>query len=350
MPAPAVIHCTSPARSEPRCPAESSCSISPVEHVGHGLEAAVRMIGRAHRLARARSRPGPSRPAAGTDRPAVMPRPGNGRRTMKPPPSRCLCAVTSLLDLANACRRFHGKPSMPRRRRPVTVPRRACGSPMLNTQPSPGMSRDLDVAAVRLDGLPRDRQAQAEAAAVVAALDQRREQLLDLAGRQAAARSPRPRSSRRPVRARADGTVRTGVAELQRVLNQVEDRGPQQARVRGDRPCPPALDDQVDRRAPAPRCRRPARCRAADRRSATGSSLGSMPSFIDACDSALSIMSRRPPQAAFQQLDGAADGRARCCAAAARAARAADSGLRSSWAMKPRCSEVCRSAAPGRGA
>ena len=43
MPLPAVIHCTSPAPSVPRLPRLSPCSTSPAEHVGDGLDAAMRM-------------------------------------------------------------------------------------------------------------------------------------------------------------------------------------------------------------------------------------------------------------------------------------------------------------------
>ena len=43
MPLPAVIHCTSPAPSVPRLPRLSPCSTVPAQHVGDGLDAAMRM-------------------------------------------------------------------------------------------------------------------------------------------------------------------------------------------------------------------------------------------------------------------------------------------------------------------
>src|SRR5688500_9287196 len=51
-----------------------------------------------------------------------------------------------------------------------------------------GHVADVDDAALRLDRLARDRQPEAEAAAVLAALDQRRKQVVNLAGREPAAR------------------------------------------------------------------------------------------------------------------------------------------------------------------
>ena len=52
MPAPAVIHCVAPSVITPPPPFESRCSDLAVQHVGHGLEAAVRVVGRALGLAR----------------------------------------------------------------------------------------------------------------------------------------------------------------------------------------------------------------------------------------------------------------------------------------------------------
>ena len=51
MPAPAVIHWVAPSVMKPPPPL-SRGGRSPVQHVGHGLEAAVRVIGRALGLAR----------------------------------------------------------------------------------------------------------------------------------------------------------------------------------------------------------------------------------------------------------------------------------------------------------
>ena len=52
IPAPAVIHCVSPLVMTPPPPLLSAVLEDAVEHVGHGLEAAVRVPGRALRLAR----------------------------------------------------------------------------------------------------------------------------------------------------------------------------------------------------------------------------------------------------------------------------------------------------------
>ena len=52
MPAPAVIHCTSPAPMTPAVPGRVLVLELALEHVGDRLEAAVRMVGRADRLAR----------------------------------------------------------------------------------------------------------------------------------------------------------------------------------------------------------------------------------------------------------------------------------------------------------
>ena len=52
MPAPAVIHCVSPLVMTPPPPFESGVLEDAVDHVGDGLEAAMRMPRRALRLAR----------------------------------------------------------------------------------------------------------------------------------------------------------------------------------------------------------------------------------------------------------------------------------------------------------
>ena len=67
MPLPAVIHCTSPAPSVPRLPRLSPCSTVAGEHVGDGLDAAMRMPGEAGAGNRPGGRCG-NRRAAGTDR------------------------------------------------------------------------------------------------------------------------------------------------------------------------------------------------------------------------------------------------------------------------------------------
>ena len=92
---------------------------------------------------------------------------------------------------------------------------------------------DPDVAAVRLDGLPRDRQPEAEAAAVLARWTSGVNRSSTLPGGRPPHASATSIATPRGGGVRADGHRRPGGAELERVLNQVEDRGSQQPRIGG---------------------------------------------------------------------------------------------------------------------
>src|SRR4051812_25942145 len=111
-----------------------------------------------------------------------MPRPGNGRRTMNPPPSRCLCAVRSFsisrMPVVVSMVSFDARGRV---EVPVGV---GLGKPDAEHAAATGEIADGDLAKVRFDRLARDAQAQPESGAVLAALHGRREEILDLAGRQ----------------------------------------------------------------------------------------------------------------------------------------------------------------------